>query len=85
MVEQELYFGGKGGILGAMDEHKVDLFIVPSTLGIANDLAAKMGFPVVAIPLGFWPEDTPVEKKGGLVKAAPGIPLVSSILRRESC
>lgn len=74
MVEQEIYFGGEGGILGAMEEHKVDLFIVPSTLGIANDLAAKMRFPVMAIPLGFWPEDTAVEKKGGLVKVGPGIP-----------
>lgn len=53
MVEHELYFGGSGGILGAIDEHKVDLFIVPSTLGIANDLVAMMDFPVMAVPLGF--------------------------------
>ena len=74
MVEQELYFGGSGGILGAMDEHKVDLFIVPSILRIANDLAAKMDFPIMAIPLRFWPENTVVQKRGGLVKVAQGIP-----------
>ncbi|KAI1157832.1 amidase [Nemania serpens] len=77
MVEQELYFGGKGGILGAMDEHQLDVLVVPSTLGIANDLAAKMGFPVISVPLGFWPTDTPVKydsRKPGLVKIAPGIP-----------
>ena len=74
MVEQELYFGGSGGILGAMDEHKVDLFIVPSILRIANDLAAKMDFPIMAIPSRFWPEHTAVQKRGGLVKVAQGIP-----------
>ena len=74
MVEQELYFGGSGGILGAMDEHKVDLFIVPSILRIANDLAAKMDFSIMAIPLRFWPEHTAVQKRGGLVKVAQGIP-----------
>jgi amidase len=77
MVEQELYFGGMGGILGAMEKYGLDVLAVPSTLGIANDLAAKMGFPVISVPLGFYPEGTLVERedrKGGLVKVAPGIP-----------
>jgi len=77
MVEQELYFGGEGGIIGAMEKYKLDVLVVPSTLGIANDLAAKMGFPVIAVPLGFWPEGTPIEvenRKPGLVEVAPGIP-----------
>lgn len=77
MVKQELYFGGEGGILGAMQKYKLDVLVVPSTLGIANDLAAKMGFPVIAVPLGYWPDGTPVEvesRKEGLVKVAPGIP-----------
>jgi amidase len=77
MVEQELYFGGEGGILGAMQKYKLDVLVVSSTLVIANDLAAKMGFPLIAVPWGFWPEGTPIEvesRKGGLVKVAPGIP-----------
>ena len=75
MVKQELYFGGEGGILGAMQKYKLDVLIVPSTIGIANDLAAKMGFPAMAVPLGFWPEGTPIKKgNGDLVTVAPGIP-----------
>lgn len=77
MVAQELYFGGDGGIVGAMKEYNLDVLAVPSTIGIGNDLAAKMGFPVIAVPLGFYPEGTPVEKENrgnGLVKVAPGIP-----------
>lgn len=77
MVEQELYFGGEGGILGAMKKYGLDVLVIPSTLGIGNDLAAKMGFPVISVPLGFWPENTPVKResrKPELVKVAPGMP-----------
>lgn len=76
-VEQEQYFGGEGGILGAMQLHKVDVFVIPSTIGAATDLASKMGFPLISIPLGFHPEGTPVQKedkKEGLISNAPGFP-----------
>lgn len=79
MVNQEQFYGGEGGILGAMEKHGLDLLMVPSSLGIANDLAAKMGFPVLGVPLGFYPEGTPVELddcKPHLVRVAPGIPYV---------
>lgn len=75
MVEQERFFGGEGGILGAIEKHKLDVLVTPSTVGVANDLAAKMGFPVISVPLGFYPEATPIEHdSGGLVTLAPGMP-----------
>lgn len=77
MVEQDKFYGGEGGILGAMEKHSLHLLMAPSSLGIANDLAAKMGFPVLGVPLGFYPEGTPVELddcKPHLVWVAPGIP-----------
>ncbi|KAK0643983.1 amidase signature domain-containing protein [Cercophora newfieldiana] len=77
MVEKEKFFGGEGGILGALKKFKVDAFVVPSYAGIGLDLAAKMGFPELAVPLGFYPEETPVEhdsNKPHLVEVAPGIP-----------
>ncbi|TVY82555.1 putative amidase [Lachnellula suecica] len=86
MVQQELYFGGEGGILGAMEQYKLDVLVVPSTLGVANDLAAKMGFPFISVPLGFWPKDTPVEhenREDGLVRKAPGIPYCISFFTKE--
>ncbi|KAK1771977.1 amidase [Phialemonium atrogriseum] len=76
MVEQERFYGGEGGILGAIDKYKLDFLIVPSSLGIGNDLAAKMGFPVLGVPLGFYPEDIPIELdhcKPNLVRVAPGM------------
>jgi amidase len=75
MVEQERYFGGEGDILGAMEKHKLDVLVTPSALGVANDLSAKMGIPVISVPLGFYPEGTPIEHDSrGLVTMPPGIP-----------
>lgn len=54
--KQEQFYGGEGGILGAMEKHILDLLMVPSSRGIANDLAAKMGFPVLGVPLGSYPD-----------------------------
>jgi amidase len=77
MVEQEQFFGGEGGILGAMEKYNLDVLVIPADQDIANDLAAKMGFPAISVPLGFWPEDTPVKlkkDKSNLVAVAPGMP-----------
>ncbi len=80
MVKQEQFFGGEGGILGAMKKYHLDVLVVPADQDIGNDLAAKMGFPVISVPLGFWAEDTSVQldkKKPNLVKVAPGMPYVN--------
>lgn len=77
MLEQEVFFGGEGGILGALSKFKVDCFVVPSYAGIGPDLAAKMGFPELSVPLGFYPEGTPISydaDKPHLIRVAPGIP-----------
>jgi amidase len=79
MVEQELSFGGDGGIIGAIEKYNLDVLVVPANQDIANDLAAKMGFPAISVPLGFGPNDTAVEfdeDKPNLVTVAPGIPWV---------
>ncbi|KAK4141225.1 amidase [Dichotomopilus funicola] len=71
------FYCGEGGILGAMEKHNLDVLVIPSTLGISNDLAAKMGFPVLGAQLGFHPKGTPIEldeDKPHLVQVAPGIP-----------
>ena len=44
MVKQERFFRGEGGILGAMEKYKLDVLVTPSTVGVANDPAATMGF-----------------------------------------
>lgn len=76
LMEKDQYFGGVGGILGALKKHNLDILAVPSTLDIPTLFAAKMGFPILSMPLGFYPEDTKIEMngRGNLVAIAPGIP-----------
>jgi amidase len=77
MLEQESFFGGEGGILGALEKFSVDVLVVPSMDSMALDLAAKMGFPELSVPLGFLPEGTPIKRdsdKPHLIKVAPGVP-----------
>lgn len=79
MMEQEQFFGGEGGILGAIEKYKLDVLVVPADQDIANDLVATMGFPAISVPLGFWPEGTAVEldeDKPNLVIVAPEMPFV---------
>ncbi|KAK0610365.1 amidase, partial [Bombardia bombarda] len=77
MLEKEKYYGGPGGIVGAMEKYQLDLLAVPSSWGIANDLASKMGFPALSVPLGFFPEGTAIKREDmhpNLIRVAPGIP-----------
>lgn len=78
-LKQDLYFGGEGGILGAMEKHHLDLIVIPTIAEIPMAFAAKVGFPLITVPLGFYPEGTPVEmhKRGEMILYAPGIPFVS--------
>ncbi|RDW67052.1 hypothetical protein BP5796_09801 [Coleophoma crateriformis] len=75
-LKQDLYFGGEGGILGAMEAHNLDLIVIPTVAEIPIAFAAKVGYPLITVPLGFYPEGTPVEmhKRGKMILYAPGIP-----------
>ena len=74
-AKKELYYGGN--LIKVFEKSNVDVLAVPSTMSFVNDLAAKVGMPIIAVPLGFWPEGTAVEydrRPPNLVKRAPGIP-----------
>lgn len=75
-VEEMKYLGGQGGIDGALDRANADALIFPSI--VSSDVAGLVGYPVVTVPLGFMPADTPVKKtvRGDLVEEGPNIPLV---------
>jgi amidase len=78
--EKELYFGGPGGILGALEKFDLDVLAIPSTIEIPTVLAAKMGYPILTVPLGFYPEGTEIKKnkRGDLIKIAPGMSYVQA-------
>lgn len=77
VLDMESHYAGPAGILGALDKDNLDLLVVPTWLGHANDVGARMGLPVMAVPLGYWPEDTSTATgNGNLVFRAPGVPYV---------
>jgi amidase len=72
--QQNLFFGGEGGLLGALETHNLDAVILPSN--IAFRFAAIVGTPVVTVPLGVFPPDAPIipNRRGNLVTVGPNVP-----------
>jgi amidase len=71
--KQNLYYGGDGGLLGAIKRNNLDAVILPANF--AASWAATVGCPIVTVPLGFYPAGTPIVKNSwGLVESAPNIP-----------
>ena len=80
IYQQNLYFGGEGGILGALERHSLDAVVLPTV--IAASMPALVGTPIITVPLGAAPCDTAVEKEIGwdVVEMAPGVPFGISFL-----
>lgn len=77
--QQTLYYGGDGGLLGAIERNNLDAVILPANF--ASSWAAVVGAPIVTVPLGFYPANTPVVRDSwGLVESAPNIPFGFSFL-----
>jgi amidase len=71
--QRSAYFGGDGGLLGAIKRNKLDAVILPTAF--ASSWAATIGAPVVTVPLGYYPVDAKVIKSTrNLVDSGPNIP-----------
>lgn len=70
------YFGGAGGVLGALSAYNLDALILPTDY--SPGLPAYAGLPVVTVPLGFYPSNTTVirSQDWDLVEVGPNIPWV---------
>ncbi|KAK3346406.1 amidase signature domain-containing protein [Lasiosphaeria hispida] len=80
LYRENLYLGGEGGVLGALARHGLHAIALPTT--VASSIPALVGSPIVTVPLGCMPADTPVETEtaGDAVERAPGIPCGISFL-----
>lgn len=80
MYQTNLYFGGEGGILGALERHSLDAVILPTSM--AYPVSALVGAPLITVPLGAYPKDTKVEwnDRGDLVEQGPGTPFGISFM-----
>ncbi|KAH8682680.1 glutamyl-tRNA amidotransferase subunit A [Xylariales sp. PMI_506] len=73
---REGIFAGEGGILGSVTDHKLDAIIAPCDARIPNHFAAGGGLPMIAVPLGYMPEGTPIEwdESNEIISQAPNRP-----------
>lgn len=80
IYQDNLYLGGEGGILGALERHGLDAVVLPTV--IAFSIPGMVGTPIVTVPLGAAPDDTPVQKEAfwDVIESAPGIPFGISFL-----
>jgi amidase len=77
--QENLYYGGEGGLLGSIERHDLDAVILPTIL--ASKWAAIIGSPIVTVPLGSFPDGVPVVEypPWNLVESAPNIPYVDTV------
>ena len=80
IYQENLYFGGEGGVLGALERHGLDAVVLPTV--IASSIPALIGTPIITVPLGAAADDTAIEKElfWDVVEMAPGIPYGISFL-----
>jgi amidase len=66
--------GAELGVTGALEAYNLDVLVLPTAY--APFQSAIAGLPVVTVPMGFYPEDTPVveTENRDLVRVGPNIP-----------
>jgi len=74
------YFGGAGGVTGALATYNLDALILPTDY--SPGLPAYAGLPVVTVPLGFYPSNSSITTTPpwNLVAVGPNIPFGLSFL-----
>ncbi|EJD01995.1 amidase signature enzyme [Fomitiporia mediterranea MF3/22] len=72
--------GATRGIDAVLQAHNLDALILPAP-GFTTVPAAIAGYPIVTVPLGFYPDNVTIQSAGPLtVYPAPGVPLGLSFL-----
>ena len=75
-IDKMMRICGNEGILGALETFNLDALVMPSARDPSVTFAARCGLPIITVPLGFYPPDTPItmNKRGDLIVRAPGMP-----------
>ena len=75
-----IYLAGPLGLTGALKNHSLDALILPTEY--SPFVPALLGTPVVTVPMGMYPADTPVKKNrfGNLNATYPGAPIGLSFM-----
>ncbi|KAL6857577.1 hypothetical protein ACO1O0_005018 [Amphichorda felina] len=84
LLWENLWLGGEGGVLGALERHSLDAIALPTTA--AFEIPALVGTPIITVPLGAASENTLVTmepSEDNVVEMGPGIPFGISFLGRK--
>ena len=78
-----LRMGLEEGVEGALDKFDCDILAMPTFSSF--HLPAIAGLPVITVPLGFYPANTPLvmNLKGNMVSVAPNVPFGISFVGRR--
>lgn len=78
--QANLYYGGEGGILGALSRNNVSAVLLPTQL--SPSIPALVGSPVVSVPMGFYPANWTVtyNARKTLVETGPNVPFGLSFM-----
>lgn len=74
---------GEEGVIGVLDRYNLDAVVMPTFASF--HLPAIAGLPVITVPLGFYPSDTPLSMnlKRTMVDVAPNIPFGIAFVGRR--
>jgi amidase len=79
LYQHNIAVGGIQGVLGVIKNNSLDALILPTDF--SPDLPARVGSPVVTVPMGFYPANRAVAKSSrGLVETGPNIPFGLSFM-----
>ncbi|KAG2140038.1 glutamyl-tRNA amidotransferase subunit A [Suillus cothurnatus] len=80
---KQYYYGSNATILGALENYDLDALIIPSSM--APGYAAIAGYPIVTVPLGYYPATTNVtyNSRDTLVSLGPNFPFGLSFFGRR--
>lgn len=78
--QANLFYGGEGGILGALERTNTSAVLLPTQL--SPGIPALVGSPVVTVPMGFYPANWTVtmNSRKTLVSSGPNIPFGLSFM-----
>ncbi|KAJ8517706.1 hypothetical protein ONZ45_g5132 [Pleurotus djamor] len=72
-LEYQHELGRTKGIDAVLRKHRLDALVMPAV--VPNPPAAIAGYPIITVPLGFFPENTETQPAGpSTVYPGPGIP-----------
>ncbi|MCJ1402090.1 hypothetical protein MMC11_005309 [Xylographa trunciseda] len=80
--EKSLRCSKDDGILGALTTNGLDALLYPCTDKHHITFAARAGYPIITVPLGFYPSHTKEakNKRGNLIEVGPGVPFCLCII-----